>query len=181
MDFKVAGTESGITALQMDIKISGVTFQILRDALEQARRGRLAHPRDHGERHLRPRARSSRTSRRGSPRSRSIPERIGTVIGKGGETIRGLEAEYNVEISIEDDGTVSVYGVEGAKAKACVETIRAMTKDVEVGDTFNGAQGRQDDDLRRVRRAHQGRGRPAAHLEPVGRTGRQGRGRHQPR
>jgi polyribonucleotide nucleotidyltransferase len=68
------------------------------------------------------------------------PERIGTVIGKGGETIRGLEADYEVEISIEDDGTVKVYGVEGVKADQAVEQIRAMTKDVEVGDTYMGAK-----------------------------------------
>ncbi len=139
MDFKVAGTESGVTALQMDIKISGVTFQILRDALEQARRGRL-HILGIMETAIsEPRSELSDFA----PRITAIkidPERIGTVIGKGGETIRGLEAEYNVEISIEDDGTVSVYGVEGLKATACVETIRAMTKDVEVGDVFNGAK-----------------------------------------
>ncbi len=139
MDFKVAGTEAGITALQMDIKISGVTFQILRDALEQARHGRLHILGIMGTAISAPRAELSDFA----PRITAIkidPERIGTVIGKGGETIRGLEAEYNVEISIEDDGTVSVYGVEGAKATACVEQIRAMTKDVEVGDTFNGAK-----------------------------------------
>jgi polyribonucleotide nucleotidyltransferase len=139
MDFKVAGTESGITALQMDIKISGVTFQILHDALEQARRGRLHILGIMGTAISGPREELSDFA----PRITAIkidPERIGTVIGKGGETIRGLEAEYNVEISIEDDGTVSVYGVEGVKAKACVEMIRAMTKDVEVGDVFNGAK-----------------------------------------
>ncbi len=139
MDFKVAGTESGITALQMDIKISGVTFQILRDALEQARRGRLHILGIMSTAISAPREELSDFA----PRITAIkidPERIGTVIGKGGETIRGLEAEYNVEISIEDDGTVSVYGVEGAKAKACVEQIRAMTKDVEVGDVFNSAK-----------------------------------------
>jgi polyribonucleotide nucleotidyltransferase len=139
MDFKVAGTESGVTALQMDIKISGVTFQILRDALEQARRGRLHILGIMGTVISEPRAELSDFA----PRITAIkidPERIGSVIGKGGETIRGLEAEYNVEISIEEDGTVSVYGVEGLKATACVETIRAMTKDVEVGDVFNGAK-----------------------------------------
>ena len=139
MDFKVAGTESGITALQMDIKISGVTFQILRDALEQARKGRLHILKIMEAAISAPREELSDFA----PRITAIkidPERIGTVIGKGGETIRGLEAEYSVEISIEDDGTVSVYGVEGLKAKACVEAIRAMTKDVEVGDLFNGAK-----------------------------------------
>jgi polyribonucleotide nucleotidyltransferase len=139
MDFKVAGTSQGITALQMDIKITGVTFDILRDALQQARAGRqfilgvmheaIPGPRDE----LSPWA----------PRITAIkidPERIGTVIGKGGETIRGLEADYGVEISVEDDGTVKVYGVEGQKADEAVEMIRAMTKDVEVGDTYLGAK-----------------------------------------
>jgi polyribonucleotide nucleotidyltransferase len=139
MDFKVAGTSQGITALQMDIKITGVTFDILRDALQQAQAGRqfilgvmnetIPGPRDE----LSPWA----------PRITAIkidPERIGTVIGKGGETIRGLEADFGVEISVEDDGTVKVYGVEGQKADEAVEMIRAMTKDVEVGDTYLGAK-----------------------------------------
>ncbi len=139
MDFKVAGTANGITALQMDIKITGVTFAILRDALTQAKAGRehilgimaetIAAPREE----LSPWA----------PRITAIkidPDRIGTVIGKGGETIRGLEADYDVEISVEEDGTVKVYGVEGAKAEAAVEQIRALTKDVEIGDTYIGAK-----------------------------------------
>jgi polyribonucleotide nucleotidyltransferase len=139
MDFKVAGTSRGITALQMDIKITGVTFDILRDALAQAKAGRefilgvmaetMPGPRDE----LSPWA----------PRITAIkidPERIGTVIGKGGETIRGLEADYGVEISVEDDGTVKVYGVDGRNADEAVEQIRAMTKDVEIGDTYMGAK-----------------------------------------
>jgi polyribonucleotide nucleotidyltransferase len=139
MDFKVAGTSEGITALQMDIKITGVTFQILKEALEQARQGRQHILGIMNATISEPRAELSDWA----PRIVAIkidPDRIGTVIGKGGETIRGLEAEYEVQISIEDDGTVNVYGVEGAKADACVEAIRAMTKDVEVGDTFTGAK-----------------------------------------
>ncbi len=139
MDFKVAGTEKGINALQMDIKITGVSFDILRDALAQAKKGRehilgiMADVIDA------PRTELSAWA----PRITAIkidPERIGTVIGKGGETIRGLEADYEVEISIEDDGTVKVYGVDGQKADAAIEQIRAMTKDVEVGDTYLGAK-----------------------------------------
>jgi polyribonucleotide nucleotidyltransferase len=139
MDFKVAGTERGITALQMDIKITGVTFDIMRDALAQAKAGRdrildtMAETISEPRRELSPWA----------PRIVALridPDKIGTVIGKGGETIRGLESEFDVEISIEEDGTVNVYGVEGAKADACIERIRAMTKDVEVGDVFTGAK-----------------------------------------
>jgi polyribonucleotide nucleotidyltransferase len=135
MDFKVAGTERGITALQMDIKITGVTFDILRDALAQAKEGRNVILGKMAEAIAEPRAELSAWA----PRITTIkidPERIGMVIGKGGETIRGLEAQHEVEISIEDDGTVHVYGVEGLKADAAVEEIRALTKDVEVGDTY---------------------------------------------
>ncbi|MCU0307812.1 MAG: polyribonucleotide nucleotidyltransferase [Thermoleophilia bacterium] len=139
MDFKVAGTAEGVTALQMDIKINGVTFDIMRDALAQARKGRLHILGEMAAALPGPREDLSPWA----PRITAIKidaDKIGMVIGKGGETIRGLEAEFEVEISIEDDGTVSVYGVEGAKADACVERIRSMTKDVEVGDTFTGAK-----------------------------------------
>ncbi len=139
MDFKVAGTTEGINALQMDCKISGVTFDMLRDALAQAKAGREHILGKMAETLAGPREELSAWA----PRITAIkidPERIGTVIGKGGETIRGLEADYEVEISIEDDGTVKVYGVNGEKADSAVEAIRAMTKDVEVGDTFSGAK-----------------------------------------
>ena len=139
MDFKVAGTANGINALQMDIKITGVTFEILQDALAQAKAGREHILGIMAETLAEPRTELSAWA----PRITAIkidPERIGTVIGKGGETIRGLEADYEVEISIEDDGTVKVYGVNGEKADAAIEQIRAMTKDVEVGDTYTGAK-----------------------------------------
>jgi polyribonucleotide nucleotidyltransferase len=139
MDFKVAGTDRGITALQMDIKISGVTFEVMREALAQAKTARTSILGTMAETIAEPRAEMSPWA----PRIVSIkidPERIGTVIGKGGETIRGLEADYQVEISIEDDGQVNVYGIEGALADAAVEAIRTMTKDVEVGDTYTGAK-----------------------------------------
>jgi polyribonucleotide nucleotidyltransferase len=139
MDFKVAGTSEGINALQMDIKITGVTFEILREALAQAKAAREHILGIMAETLPEPRAELSAWA----PRITAIkidPDRIGSVIGKGGETIRGLEADYEVEISIEDDGTVKVYGVNGEKADAAVEQIRAMTKDVEIGDTYVGAK-----------------------------------------
>jgi polyribonucleotide nucleotidyltransferase len=139
MDFKVAGTEKGITALQMDIKITGVTFEIMRDALAQAKAGREHILGAMSQAIAAPREELSQWA----PRITAIkidPDRIGTVIGKGGETIRGLEGDYEVEISIEDDGTVKVYGVDGAKADAAVEQIRALTKDVEIGDVYMGAK-----------------------------------------
>jgi polyribonucleotide nucleotidyltransferase len=137
MDFKVAGTEKGITALQMDIKITGVTFEIMRDALAQAHEGRtfilgkmheaIGAPREQLSEH--------------APRISSIqidPEKIGLLIGKGGETIRSLQEEYESQIDVNDEGMVLVYAVTGAKGDALVERIRSMTKEVEVGDEFQG-------------------------------------------
>jgi polyribonucleotide nucleotidyltransferase len=137
MDFKVAGTAEGITALQMDIKITGVTQEIMSNALEQAKRARvfilgrmaeaISEPREQLADH--------------APRISSIqinPEFIGMVIGKGGETIRGLEADYDVQIDIGEDGTILVYATEGTNADAAISAINALTKSPEVGDTYTG-------------------------------------------
>jgi polyribonucleotide nucleotidyltransferase len=137
MDFKVAGTRDGITALQMDIKITGVTQEIMRNALEQAKRARefilgrmleaISEPRTELAGH--------------APRITTIkinPEYIGMVIGKGGETIRSLESDYEVQIDIEEDGTILIYATEGTKADAAASAITALTKDPEIGDTYTG-------------------------------------------
>jgi polyribonucleotide nucleotidyltransferase len=137
MDFKIAGTREGITALQMDIKISGVTFEILKSALEQAREGRLFILEKMQQAISETRAELSPYA----PRITSIqidPEKIGMVIGKGGETIRGLSEQYEAQIDVSDDGTVLVYATNGELGDACVEEIQRMTKDVEVGDVFTG-------------------------------------------
>ncbi len=137
MDFKVAGTKDGITALQMDIKITGVTFEILRDALEQALKGRLFILDKMAESIDGPREKLSEYA----PAIESIqidPEKIGAVIGKGGENIRGLQEEFEAEIDIEDDGTVRVYAASGKLVEGCIDRIRSMTKDAEVGDRFKG-------------------------------------------
>ncbi len=137
MDFKVAGTEQGINALQMDIKITGVTFDILREALEQARQGRLFILGKMAESIDGPREQLSPTA----PRIESIkidPEKIGAVIGKGGETIRGLSEEFEAQIDVEDDGTIRVYAANGELVESCIKQIEAMTREAEVGDTFKG-------------------------------------------
>ena len=137
MDFKVAGTADGITALQMDIKISGVTFDILRDALEQARRGRLFILDEMTETIPGPRDNLSPYA----PRIEQIkidPDKIGALIGKGGETIRALSEEFEADINVEDDGTVQVYAPSGALVDAAIARIQAMTKEAEVGDKFKG-------------------------------------------
>ena len=137
MDFKVAGSPNGITALQMDIKITGVTQQIMRDALEQAKRAREFIL----DRMLEVIPESRSELAENAPRITSIKidqEKIGMVIGKGGETIRGLESDYEVQIDIEEDGTILIYATEGTKAEAAISAIQALTKEPEVGDTYTG-------------------------------------------
>src|SRR2546423_722867 len=137
MDFKVAGTRNGITALQMDIKITGVTQEIMRNALEQAKQAR-EFILDRMAEEM-PESRTALPSH--APRISTIkinPEFIGMVIGKGGETIRALEGDYDVQIDIEEDGTILVYATEGTKAEAAIAAINALTKEPEVGDTYTG-------------------------------------------
>ncbi len=139
MDFKVAGTENGITALQMDIKITGVTFEILSDALAQAKEGRSFILGKMHEVISTPRTELSEYA----PRISSIsidPDKIGLLIGKGGETIRGLSEEFEAQIDVEDDGTVRVYAQTGQQGDALVDRIRSMTKEVAVGDDFPTAK-----------------------------------------
>jgi polyribonucleotide nucleotidyltransferase len=137
MDFKVAGSREGITALQMDIKITGVTQEIMRNALDQAKRARefildkmaeaIAETRTELSEH--------------APRITTVkidPEQIGLVIGKGGETIRSLEADYEVQIDIEEDGTILIYATDGPKAEGAISAIQALTKEPEVGDEYTG-------------------------------------------
>jgi polyribonucleotide nucleotidyltransferase len=137
MDFKVAGTERGITALQMDIKIAGVTFEILRDALTQAKAGREFILGKMAEAIEAPRE----TMSQWAPRISSIkidPDKIGLLIGKGGETIRGLQEEFEAQIDVDDEGNVRVYAATGEQGDGLVDRIRSMTKEVEVGDEFTG-------------------------------------------
>jgi len=137
MDFKVAGTERGITALQMDIKITGVTFDILRDALAQAKAGRTYILGKMAEAIDAPRAEMSQYA----PRISTIQidsDKIGLLIGKGGETIRGLCDEFDAQIDVDDTGQVLIYAQTGEQGDALVERIRSMTKEVAVGDEFDG-------------------------------------------
>ncbi|MDQ6816030.1 MAG: S1 RNA-binding domain-containing protein, partial [Actinomycetota bacterium] len=137
MDFKVAGTERGITALQMDIKITGVTFEIMRDALAQAKVAREFILSEMTKVIDAPRAELSKHA----PRISTIqidPEKIGLLIGKGGETIRALQEEFEAQIDVNDEGQVLVYAADGERGEALVDRIRSMTKEVEVGDEFTG-------------------------------------------
>src|SRR5262249_43058302 len=137
MDFKVAGTREGITALQMDIKITGVTQEIMSNALDQAKRAREVIL----EKMLEVLPASREELSEHAPRISTIkinPEFIGMVIGKGGETIRSLESDYDVQIDIEEDGTILIYATEGTKANEAISAINGLTKEPEVGDTYTG-------------------------------------------
>ncbi len=137
MDFKVAGTERGITALQMDIKITGVTFDILRDALAQAKEARTFILDKMADVIKTPREQLSQFA----PRIQTIqidPSQIGLLIGKGGETIRGLADEFESQIDVNDDGQVLIYSANGELGDALVERVRMMMKEVEVGDEYVG-------------------------------------------
>ncbi|HSZ70915.1 MAG TPA: polyribonucleotide nucleotidyltransferase [Solirubrobacteraceae bacterium] len=137
MDFKVAGTDRGITALQMDIKISGVTFEILKDALTQAHKARTFILGKMADVIEGPRGQLSQFA----PRIQTIqidPSQIGLLIGKGGETIRGLSEEFESQIDVNDDGQVLIYSANGELGDALVERVRMMMKEVEVGDEYAG-------------------------------------------
>jgi len=137
MDFKVAGTRLGVTALQMDIKITGVTQEIMRAALEQAKRARVAIMDKMLE--AIPEVRTELAEH--APRISTMqidPDQIGLVIGKGGETIRSLESDYEVQIDIEEDGTLLIYATEGTKADEAINAIKALTKEPEPGDEYTG-------------------------------------------
>jgi len=137
MDFKVAGTVDGITALQMDIKISGVTRDIMRQALAQAKDARLqilevmrstiANPRD--------------TMSDFAPRMESVKiavDKIGAVIGPGGKNVRALQDEHQVKVDIQEDGLVYVAGESGGEVMQALEKIKAMVQEPEVGTIYTG-------------------------------------------
>ncbi|QFY91126.1 polyribonucleotide nucleotidyltransferase [Magnetovirga frankeli] len=141
MDFKVAGTAEGINALQMDIKINGITREIMQVALEQAKAGRLHilaemnkvidHPREVMSEH--------------APRFITIkihPDKIRDIIGKGGATIRGLTEETGATIDVQDDGTVKIFSVDKSAGEEAKKRIELITAEVEVGQIYEGRVAR---------------------------------------
>lgn len=137
MDFKVAGTKDGITALQMDIKVKGISPSIMSAALEQAKDGRMHIMGKMLEVIDKPREQVSEYA----PRITKItinPEKIREVIGKGGETIQKITAETGVEIDIEDSGLILIYSEDEAKAKAAKDWIESITAEPEIGKTYDG-------------------------------------------
>ena len=137
MDFKVAGTADGVTALQMDIKVKGITYEIMAKALEQAREGRMYIMEKMLDTIDAPREELSDFA----PRIQSIkinPDKIGAVIGPGGKMIRKIQEESGAKIDIEDDGTVNISAVSGESMQLALDTVRALTEEVEVGRIYTG-------------------------------------------
>ncbi|OOS24207.1 polyribonucleotide nucleotidyltransferase [Moraxella pluranimalium] len=141
MDFKVAGTTEGITALQMDIKIEGITADIMEQALKQAHAGRI-----HILKAMNEVISSSRTEINAhAPNYATIninPEKIRDVIGKGGATIRQLTEDTGATIDIEDNGTIRIFGMDKASTRAAIAQIEAITAEVEIGATYEGTVAR---------------------------------------
>ena len=137
MDFKVCGTERGVTALQMDIKIAGITAQLMRQALAQAREGRL---------HILGRMRAALAAPREqmspfAPRIYTLkikPDKIREIIGPGGKVIRDIVATCGVKMDVQDDGTVTIASSDEASAKKAIERVNQITEEVEIGKLYLG-------------------------------------------
>lgn len=141
MDFKVAGTSEGVTALQMDIKIEGITREIMQIALKQAHEARLHILGVMNQCIPQPRADISVFA----PRIHTMkinPEKIKDIIGKGGATIRALTEETNTVIDVTEDGTVKIAATDGLKAQEAIDRIYALTAEVEVGKIYDGVVAR---------------------------------------
>ena len=137
MDFKVAGTADGVTALQMDIKVKGITYEIMAKALEQAREGRMFIMEKMLDTIDAPREELSDYA----PRIQSIkinPDKIGAVIGPGGKTIRKIQEESGAKLDIDDDGTVNISATSGDAMQLAMDAVRALTEEVEVGRIYTG-------------------------------------------
>lgn len=137
MDFKVAGTEDGITAFQMDIKIAGVTSEIMSKALQQAKRGRM---------HILGIMKATLEAPKGdiseyAPKILTLKvdeDKIGAVIGTGGKTIKGIAQQSGAEVNIDDDGTVTIYGKNNASAQMAKDLVKSIVEEPEVGRVYQG-------------------------------------------
>ena len=137
MDFKVCGTRDGITAIQLDIKIEGISHKVIRDTLHRAKQARLAILEKMAQTLPAPREKISDFA----PRLLTIkidPEKIGKIIGPGGKNIKKIQEETGARIDIEDDGTVYISAVDGAAAEKCRDIVEAMTAEVKVGKIYTG-------------------------------------------
>jgi polyribonucleotide nucleotidyltransferase len=137
MDFKICGSRTGVTAVQMDIKIQGLTRQILEQALQQAQRGRFHILGKMAEALAAPREELNKYA----PRIFTLsvkPDKIRDIIGPGGKTIRGITAQTGVAIDVEDDGTVHIASPDGMLAQKAIDIIKGLTAEAEVGEFYMG-------------------------------------------
>ena len=138
MDFKLCGTDAGVTGFQLDLKLPGISHKIMAEAIQRAKEARTKILGIHGAARLdKPRAELSKYA----PRIETIkinPEKIGALIGPGGKTIKGIVAETGAEINIEDDGSVHIYATSGESMARAKEIIGGMTREIEIGQTYQG-------------------------------------------
>jgi polyribonucleotide nucleotidyltransferase len=137
MDFKLCGTDKGVTGYQLDLKLPGISLKILGEAIQRAREARIKILEIMRGALDKPRAELSKYA----PRIETIkinPEKIGALIGPGGKTIKGIVAETGAEINIEDDGSVHIYATSGESMARAKEIIGGMTREIEIGQTYQG-------------------------------------------
>src|SRR5262249_23005695 len=137
MDFKIAGTQNGITGIQLDLKIDGISEEIIRGTLAQSREARIEILRNMLSTISRPRPNTSETAPR-LVRTKIDPEKIGLLIGPGGKNIRGIQEDNGVTIDVEEDGTVTIAGENEASVKKALDRVEAMTASVQVGRIYEG-------------------------------------------
>jgi polyribonucleotide nucleotidyltransferase len=137
MDFKIAGTQNGITGIQLDLKINGISEQIIRATLTQAREARIEILRKMLTAISRPRAEISAYAPR-LLRTKIDPDKIGALIGPGGKTIRGIQEATGAVIEVEDDGTVTVASSDMRGAKDAMSRVEALTASVQIGRIYEG-------------------------------------------
>lgn len=138
MDFKVAGTQKGITGIQLDLKVTGISHRIIRETLAQARAGRIELLRKMLSAIRRPRKEVSPTAPR-LVMTRIDPEKIGLLIGPGGKTIRMIQEQTGATIDVQDDGTVTISSANSEGAEAAMARVEALAEDIKVGRVYNGS------------------------------------------
>ena len=137
MDFKLCGTDAGVTGFQLDLKLPGISHKVIAEAIQRAKEARTKILGFMASALEKPRAELSKYA----PRIETIkinPEKIGALIGPGGKTIKGIVAETGAEINIEDDGSVHIYATSGESMARAKEIIGGMTREIEVGQTYQG-------------------------------------------
>jgi polyribonucleotide nucleotidyltransferase len=137
MDFKVAGTQNGVTGIQLDLKINGISEEIIRATLTQARDARMEILRKMLSAITRPKKEISQWAPR-LLRTHIHPDKIGLLIGPGGKTIRGIQEQTGAVLEVEDDGTVTIASADAESAKAALARVEALTASVQVGRIYQG-------------------------------------------